>query len=91
MMTNKRDLKRTINYICSELFAECVAASLYSGKPDEENVNAVLTSILHTQQDYVRRISHPQPGMSEKEFFKNLTDSFNKEVEEIIDHIANLS
>lgn len=29
-MANKRDLKRTINYITSELFAECVAASLYN-------------------------------------------------------------
>ena len=32
-MANKRDLKRTINYITSELFAETVAASLYNGKP----------------------------------------------------------
>ena len=31
-MANKRDLKRTINYITSELFAETVAASLYNGK-----------------------------------------------------------
>ncbi|MEN9365110.1 MAG: hypothetical protein RL165_846, partial [Bacteroidota bacterium] len=30
-MANKRDLKRTINYITSELFAETVAASLYNG------------------------------------------------------------
>ena len=32
-MPNRRDLKKTINYICSELFAECVAASLYNGNP----------------------------------------------------------
>ena len=27
---NKRELKKSVNYICSELFAEGVAASLYS-------------------------------------------------------------
>ena len=62
-MSNKRDLKKTINYICSDLFAECVAASLYDGKPNEDNVNALLSSILMIQNDYVRRISHPEPGM----------------------------
>ena len=29
-MSNKRDLKRTINYICGDLFVEGIAASLYS-------------------------------------------------------------
>ncbi|MCR4852961.1 MAG: hypothetical protein K5893_05170 [Prevotella sp.] len=89
-MTNKRDLKRTINYICSDLFAECIAASLYSGKPNEENVNALLMSILHTQNDYVRRISHPEPGMKPKAYFNNLTESFNKQAGEIVDQICNL-
>lgn len=89
-MTNKRDLKRTINYICSDLFAECVAASLYSGKPDVDNVDAILASILHIQNDYVKRISHPEPGMKPRLYFKNLTDSFNEHVSEVIDQISNL-
>ena len=40
-MTNKRDLKRTINYITSDMFAECVAASLYSSKPAAEDVDGM--------------------------------------------------
>jgi len=90
VMTNKKDLKKTINYICSELFAECVAASLYSGKPDEEQANAILSSILLLQSNYVRRISHPEPGMSAKAYFKDLVDNFNKQTGEIIDQIAAL-
>ena len=69
-MSNKKDLKKTINYICSELFAECVAASLYNGKPNEDSVNALLSSILMIQNDYVRRISHPEPGMKQKEYLQ---------------------
>jgi hypothetical protein len=90
-MTNKRDLKRTINYICSDLFAECVAASLYSGKPEVENVNALLASILNIHNDFIRRISHPEPGMPQKKYFKHLIEDFNKQVNEIIDQIGNLA
>ena len=82
-MTNKRNLKRTINYICSELFAECVA--------DEENVNAMLTAILAIQSNYVRRISHPEPGMLAKAYYRDLIDKFNKETGEIIDQICILA
>ena len=89
-MTNRKDLKRAINYICSDLFAECVAASLYSGKPDQENVDALLSSILRIHSHYIRRISHVEPGMPAKKYFQDLTDGFNKQVGEIIDQIGNL-
>ncbi len=82
-MANKRILKRKINYVCSELFSEVVAAS-YSIKADEENVKALLTSIL-----VIHNVSHVEPGMSASEFFKDLITKFNKQVSEIIDQISN--
>lgn len=90
-MPNKRNLKRNINYICSELFAECIAASLYSGKPDNENVNALLSSIFTIRSNYIRRISHPEPGMPVKTYYKDLIEKFNKETDEMIDQICNLA
>ena len=90
IMANKRDLKRTINVICADLFAECVAASLYNGKPDKDNVNALLSSILSINNDFVSRISHPEPGMPQKQFYQTIIDDFNKQVGEIIDQIGNL-
>ena len=87
-MANKRILKRKINYVCSELFSEVVAAS-YSIKADEENVKALLTSILVIHNDYIRRISHVEPEMPASEFFKDLITKFNKQVSEIIDQISN--
>lgn len=90
MMSNKRELKKTINYICSDLFAECVAASLYSGKPEKENVDALLTSILTIHSNYIQHISHPEPGVPAKKYYRDLIDNFNKEVNEVVDHIANL-
>ena len=62
-MANKRDLKRTINYITSELFAETVAASLYNGKPSQEDVDGILSSMVMVNNDFIKNVSHPEPGI----------------------------
>lgn len=90
-MPNRKDLKSTINNICSAVFAECVAMSLYHGKTHEENVDALLESILAIRNDYISRISHPEPGMKKKEYFDHLAHSFTEQITEIIDQISNLS
>lgn len=89
-MSNKRDLKRSLNYACSELFAECLAASLNVSPDEQSHINDILTSILKTHSDFVRRVSHPEPGMKSKYYYKVLIDDFNKYVEEIIDSIQAL-
>ena len=90
-MANKRDLKRTINYITSELFAETVAASLYNGKPTQEDVDGILSAIVMINGDYISRVSHPEPGITKGEYYKKLTADFNKQGSEIIDQISNLA
>ena len=89
-MANKRNLKRNINYVCSEHISEAVAASMYSSKATEEDVNALLASILVIHNDYVRRVSHQEPGLAPKLFYKDLVNSFNKQVSEIVDQVVNL-
>ena len=89
-MANKRTLKHAINLICGELFAEAVAASLYGNEQHEENADAVLSSIVHLQRHYINRISHIEPGMKPKQYFKDLREKFAAEVNEIVDQINNL-
>lgn len=90
-MANKRDLKRTINYITSELFAECVAASLYNGKPDQNEVDGILSAIVMTNTDFIKRVSHPEPGLKQGAYYKQLIIDFNKQTSELIDQIGNLA
>ena len=90
-MSNKRDLKRTINYICGDLFTEGIAASLYGENRDNAKTEAILTSILVMHSNYIRRVSHVQPGMPAKVYFKDLKDKFSKEVNEIVDQLNNLA
>lgn len=74
----------------ANFFSEAVAASMYSSKATEEDVNALLASILVIHNDYVRRVSHQEPGLSPKLFYKDLVNNFNKQVSEIVDQVVNL-
>ena len=89
-MANKRSLKHVINLICEELFAEAVAASLYGNERVKDNADALLFSIIRLQSNYINRISHVEPGMKAKQYFKDLRDKFSAEAGEIIDQINNL-
>ena len=89
-MAKKRNLKRQINYICSDLFAETMAAALYGAKVDMEAVDDTLATILVLRNDFIKRISHPEPGMDSKLFYKSIIKDFNLQVSDIIDKIGNL-
>ena len=90
-MSNKSDLKRTTIYICGDLFVAEIAASLYGESRDSDNIEALLTPILSTHNNYMRRVSHDVPGMPAKVYFKDLKDKFSKEVNEVIDQLNNLA
>ena len=89
-MANKRTLKHAIKLICGELFAECVAASLYGPTNIEENYEALLFSIIKMQDHYISRISHPEPGMPAAKYYTDHTDTFTAEIDDIVNQINSL-
>ena len=89
-MAKRKDLKSIVSDTCADLVAEVVAISLYEGQANHDNALNIISSILKVRNDYVKRISHPEPGMEPKEYFKKITESFVAEVSEIADHISNL-
>ena len=86
-MTNKRHLKKAINRICCDLFSDCAAYALYNNEK-RDNINAILASILLMHNNHISRVSHPEPGMPAKVYYKDLTDKFNAQIDEIADQIA---
>ena len=89
-MANKRQLKHAIKLICGELFAECVAASLYGPSANEENNEALLFSIIKMQDNYISRVSHPEPGMPPAKYYQDLREKFNAEFDDIVNQINSL-
>ncbi|MBQ7512179.1 MAG: hypothetical protein IJU11_05495 [Prevotella sp.] len=84
-MANKKSLKRTINLICEDLLVECIAASLYGHNRD--CAESLFYSTIKLQRDFISRISHPEPGMPQKKYFKVLKGEFVAHVSDIIDQI----
>ena len=86
-MANKKSLKHVINLVCEELFAEAVAASLYGNDVQASNAEAVLSSIVLMHSNYISRISHIEPGIKPKAYFKDLREKFGAQVSNILDQI----
>ncbi len=88
-MANKRTLKKQIDFICEELFVDFVAASHYGNNPSKEEAEAILFSLAKLHNNYINRVSHPEPGMPAKKYYQDLRDQFHKQATEIIDQINN--
>ena len=89
-MAKRRELKKGINYLCGELFAECVAIMHYQKPIPQEDVDNVMTSILNLQDDMLNRVSHVEPGIKAKEFFKKLRTDMVERTDEIVEQIKSL-
>ena len=85
----RRNLKKSINNLCGELIAECIALCEYE-KVDRHAVSNVMESILMMQADIVSRISHVEPGAG-KLFFAQLRKDLTNRTNEIIDDITALA
>lgn len=89
-MANKRDLKKKVNSLCGDLFAECVACVHYA-KVNRDDADAVMVNILNMQDDILCRISHVEPGLKAKMFFKKLNSDLKEQTDSIISQIEALA
>lgn len=85
----RRQLKKQVNYIVGELFAECVVLSRVVPGIDEKKIDDLMARVLYMQDDFVSRISHTQPG-NVKGFYKAFKADFQAQVDAIIDEMGNL-
>jgi len=86
-MANKRTLKKGIQLVCEDLFAECVAVSLYGPEANRDCAETLLPVIVKMQDHFISRISHPEPGISANTYYKDLREKFTAQVNEILDQI----
>lgn len=75
-MANRRRLKKSINIICSELFADCVALSM-CGQSDGEKLKGLMAEVLAMHGEYISRVNHTEKGQ-ERRFYKQLREEFTE-------------
>ena len=86
-MANKRQLKKTINMMAGDLLVECVVTKHINQEARQEDVDNVMVGILRMQDDFIRRVSHPEPGMPAKQYFKVLRDELAKQTDAIVNQL----
>lgn len=90
IMASRRNLKKHVNYIAGELFAECLVNRQYVPGIDKTKADQLMIEILEMQHEFISRISHTQPG-NVKLFYKKFRADFNAQVSTIIDNIIALN
>ena len=81
-MANKRNLKKAINHVVSDLFLECIVLKQIK-KTDATKADEILADILCLQNDFLARAGHPEPGCVKK-YYRKLNEDFCNEVDNII-------
>lgn len=89
-MASRKNLKKNVNYIFGELFAECWICSIASQNANKQTADEILNDILVAQNEFVSRISHTEPG-NVKGFYRKFRADFDKSVEGIIAKIDALN
>jgi hypothetical protein len=78
-MANRRRLKKEINNICSDL----MLAIVLQDKPQStEKLESIVEEILALNVEFVKRISHTEPG-SVRLFYAKLRQEFSEKVRNI--------
>mgnify|MGYP003326258473 CR=1 FL=1 len=85
----RKEAKKTINYLCGELYAECLALVNYQNVEKTE-IDSVLKNILLMQNDMLSRLSHIEKGKT-KLFFKKFHEDIKANTDEIVDQIKALA
>ncbi len=86
-MANRRQLKKSINLVAGSLLVECVATQHFEHQAPQEDIDNIMASILRLQDDMICRVSHPEPGMPAKVFFKKLRTEMAQRTDEIINQL----
>lgn len=89
-MASRRELKKNVNYIAGELFAECLMKSKFIPGTDQSKADELMSEILAMQDEFISRISHTEPG-NVKTFYKKFREDFDAEINKIIDKIESLN
>ncbi len=86
----RRDIKKDINSLCGDLFAECIAILQYKKEANKNDVENVMLTILQMQNDMISRLSHVEPG-STRLFFRKLRNDLIARTGDIVEQIKALS
>ncbi len=88
-MANKKDLKKAINLMCTDLLIELLGAEQASPTAAKQDIENIAQSILLMRNDFVNRLSHVDKRQV-RQFFTQLDEDLTASTNDIVDQICHL-
>jgi len=92
-MASRRNLKKTIQFVSSELITDVYFRCLMSNKIEEDKVDKIVLEIAENSREYILRANRPtgkdNPQLV-KAYFKKLYADWQKTMEKIVGEIEKL-
>ncbi len=85
-MASRKNLKKSVKSVCDDLFADCVVLSMVE-QGDREELNKLMGEVAALYGDIVCRISHVEPGLAPREYFKKVRNDFTERANSLSDRI----
>lgn len=92
-MASRRKLKKTIQYIASELITELYFRCLISDKISVEKTDNIVIEITEISREFILRSNRPTGKDNQelvKKYYRKLYSDWQKAIEKIIKDIENL-
>jgi len=92
-MASRRKLKKTIQFVCTELITDVYFRLLLNKKIDEKVVETLVLKIIDTSRDFTLRSNRPggkQNPASVKSYYRSLYKAWNEKTAEIIKEIESI-
>jgi len=91
-MASKRNLKKDINYLTSEILSDCYAHLYLFPDKNEDKVMEIISKTVNSRNDFINRINNPKlENKTTKQYFKELIDEVITNSNNIIEDIQKLN
>ncbi|QKG79647.1 hypothetical protein [Tenuifilum thalassicum] len=93
-MASRRNLKKDIDYLMSEVISDCYTYMLIHGEKKRDEAIAIIESILEKRNDLIHRIKHPENKSDKKAVkahYKAIHEDLLKAIDESFSKLSELT
>ena len=90
-MPSCRDIKKDINFLASQMMAECFSFLEYSPVNNHENVIDILHDVIQLRANLIYKVNHPPQNGILKNYYKEIVNEMYDQNLELIERLNSLS
>jgi len=66
-MANKREIKKDVDYLVSEVISDCYTYLMIHGEKNRDNVVEIIGSVVETRNDLIARVNNHNKSFDSKQ------------------------